>query len=305
MKGLGQMGMIVLDDEIVDEGSAGLSFTSPGFAYAACVFEGICIYKKVDGTLCLFRLDDHLRRLEASMLALGFEGRPDIYTLRKRVLKAVKISQIDSDGHIRLMAYVDGDTTIGSRGPVRTAIVVRAVQDRPSDRRGVRCHISTWRRPADTAMPARIKCTANYAVGRLATLEAERAGADTPILLSNEGAVSESATANFFALRGGVLCTPRICDGILEGITRNTIIRLWNESGRSPVQERRIDRSELVDCEAIFLCGSLWEITSVLSIDNAIFNSDHVDITWLKEKYHDTVRDIGSNLFWCSGIDQI
>jgi branched-chain amino acid aminotransferase len=283
------MTMMMLDDDLIAEGAAAVDFLSPGFAYAACVFEGICVYAAGAGPM-IFRLDDHLRRLEASMRAVGFEGAPPRDRLRERVRRATAAAGLDGDGHVRLMAYVDGETRIGARGPVRTAIFVKPARARPSERPGFHCHVASWRKPPDTAMPARIKCTANYAIARMATLEAERAGAEAAIMLSHDGAVAEGATANLFVIRHGRLATPRPCDGILEGITRETLIALWNESGRPPVEERRIDRSELGDCEAAFLCGSLWEISPVLSIDGVAMDAGHPALVWLKARYAETVR---------------
>lgn len=297
------MGNILLDDDVVDEQRAGLSFMSPGFAYAACVFEGICVYMNPNGNLAIFRLDDHLLRLTASMRAMGFEGAPEQEVMRKRVVRAVRSSGLNGDGHVRLMAYVDGATTIGTRAPVRTAIIVRPAHDRPSSRPGFHCHVSSWRKPSDAALPARIKCTANYVTGRMATLEAQRAGAEAAILLSDEGAVAEGPTANLFVIRHGELCTPRTCDGILEGITRDTLIALWNESGRPPVRERRIDRSELADCSAAFFCGSLWEISPVLSVDGAQFDAEHPDVVWLKQRYAEAVRGDDAGRSWSTTLD--
>lgn len=285
--------MMLLDDDVTADEGAGVSFLSPGFAYAACVFEGLCVYAGPSGPT-IFRLDDHLRRLEASMRAVGFEGAPSRAVLRDRVLRAVAEARLDGDGHVRLMAFVDGETRISSRGPVRTAVFAKQAGTRPSDRPGFHCHVASWRKPPDTAMPARIKCTSNYAIGRMATLEAERAGADAAILLAHDGAVAEGATANLFVVRNGALCTPRLCDGILEGITRDTLITLWNESGRRPVEVRRIDRSELSDCAAAFFCGSLWEISPVLSMDGVTVDPGHEAITWLKRRYGQLVRgDVG------------
>lgn len=291
---------IIIDDETVPATEASLALTSPGFAYAACVFEGICVYKsRVDGAALIFRLDDHLRRLMASMRAVGFAAPPSLETLRSRVLKAVSAAGITEDAHLRLMAYVDGDTRIDETGPVRTAVLTRMAGERPSQRPGFHCRVSSWRRPPDASLPSRVKCTANYAIGRMATLEAKASGADAPILLSNDGAVAEGATANLFMLRGGRLVTPRTCDGILEGITRDSVIGLWQEVTGAPVIERRIDRSEFNDCEAAFFCGSLWEISPILSVDGVALTATHPDIERLKARYAAATRGDDGGRGWC------
>src|SRR5690606_1106825 len=116
-------GLILLDDEPVPAGEARVSPASPGFAYAACVFEGICAYwDEQQRVPLLFRLDEHLQRLQRSMQAVRFADPPELDLLRKRVMRAISVSNVRADAHLRLMAYVDGATRIAETGPVRTAI---------------------------------------------------------------------------------------------------------------------------------------------------------------------------------------
>jgi branched-chain amino acid aminotransferase len=293
--------VILFDDDAIPAGEACLSPASPGFAYAACVFEGICIYWDEQRRIpFVFRLNDHIQRLHRSMSAVGFFDPPSPDLLTERVLRAIALNDVNEDAHVRLLAFVDGATRIAETGPIRTAIMVQGVRRRPSQHAGFHCRISTWRKPPDISLPARIKSTANYAVGRLATLEANAAGADAPILLSDAGAVAEGATANIFLVRDGTLVTPRLCDGILEGITRDTILQLWQETEEAPAQERCIDPDEFAKCDAAFFCGSLWEISPILSVDSTALGRGKDVMQRLKETYAKAVRGQCRDRGWCT-----
>ena len=293
--------VVLIDDDALPAQVASLSPFSPGFAYAACVFEGICVYLDEKRRIPLvFRLNDHLARLHRSMSAVGFSDPPSLDRLRERVLRAIALNRVDADAHIRLMAFVDGATRIDETGPVRTVIIVQKARERPSRRAGFHCRISSWRKPPDRSLPARIKSTANYAVGRMATLEAKAAGADAAIMLSDEGAVAEGATANIFLVRDGTLVTPRLCDGILEGITRDAILGLWRETARTPARERRIDPDELKTCDAAFFCGSLWEISPILSVDGIPLLGGQDAVERLKTLYGEAVRGRRHDRDWCT-----
>ena len=116
-------------------------------------------------------------------------------------------------------------------------------------------------------MPARIKCSANYQNGRLAMLEAKTNGYEGALLLNSRGKLSEAPGACCFMVRGGTPVTTPVTADILESVTRGTLLELFRtELGQTPV-ERDIDRTELYVAEEIFLCGSGWEITPIVSLD--------------------------------------
>jgi branched-chain amino acid aminotransferase len=115
-------------------------------------------------------------------------------------------------------------------------------------------------------MPPRIKASANYHAGRLATLQAKADGYDSAILLTARGKVSEAAAACLFLVRDGVLTTPSRASDILESITRETVLTLAREAG-IPVEEREVDRTELTIAEEVFLCGTGQELVAVTSVD--------------------------------------
>ncbi len=116
-------------------------------------------------------------------------------------------------------------------------------------------------------MPPRIKAAANYHNGRLAFIQAKLDGYDGVILLDRAGKVTEGPTSCLFIVRGGEVITPPLTCGILESITRETLVELFQEAHGIRVQEREVDRTELYLADEAFFCGTGAEITPIASID--------------------------------------
>ena len=123
---------------------------------------------------------------------------------------------------------------------------------------GIRCMVSSWRRVPDQALPARAKITGSYAQAALAKSEAVESGFDEAIVLSIDGHVSEGSAENLFMLKDGVFVTPPVTDDILEGVTRQLLMK---------VLERSIDRTELYTCDELLLCGTGAQISPVIEVD--------------------------------------
>ena len=131
---------------------------------------------------------------------------------------------------------------------------------------GLDVQVSSWTRISDATMPPRVKAASNYHNSRLALLQARADGYDSAILLSAEGKVTEGPGAALFMVRGDRLITPPVTSGVLESITRDTVMVLAPESGLS-VHEREVDRTELYVADELFACGSAAEVTPILSVD--------------------------------------
>jgi branched-chain amino acid aminotransferase len=116
-------------------------------------------------------------------------------------------------------------------------------------------------------MPPRVKAAANYHNSRLALLQAQLDGYDDTILLTSYGKVAEGPGYNLMLVRDGQLIAPTRTDGILEGITRDTLLRIGPGLLGIPVVERSVDASELYVAEELFYCGSAAEVTPILSVD--------------------------------------
>lgn len=259
---------LYLDGEIVPYDDAKIHVLSPAVTYAASVFEGIRGYWNAGREqLYLFRLDDHLRRLQFSMKVMRFDQEFSLDQLRDPILRLIEANGFREDIHIRILAYLGGQPKVQSVGPVGLAVQAGPFWPNPHIATGMSCGVSSWNRTHDNAIPPRVKATANYANSRMAILEAQRNGFDSAILLTREGKVSEGPVANFFLIRNGRPITPRTTDGILESITRDTLIKLFESKLGLLTEERAVDRTELYAAEEAFMCGSGWEITPVTSID--------------------------------------
>jgi len=260
---------ILMNGEAVPEDQAVVPVTAPAVAYAGAVFEGIRAYwSEGDRQLYVFRLDDHLRRLQFSMRAMRYEQDFTLEVLREQVMKAIRVNELREDIHLRMMALLTGKTAITTSGPVTLAVTAGAYPRMQWLDRGMSVGVSSWQRVHDSASPPRIKATANYSNGRLAMLEAQSNGHDAALMLTREGKLAEAPVATCFVLRNGEVLTPLGTDGILESITRDTLMKLSRVELGTAVHERSIDRTELYDAEEMFLCGSGWEVAPVSRIDH-------------------------------------
>ncbi len=128
--------------------------------------------------------------------------------------------------------------------------------------------VSAWRRIDDTMIPARGKVCGTYVNSALIKSDAMLSGFDDAVSLNQDGHVSEGSAANFMIVRDGVVITSPITDNILEGITRRSLIQLFQDELGIEVVERPIDRSELYLCDEAFYCGTGAQVTPVGSIDH-------------------------------------
>jgi branched-chain amino acid aminotransferase len=259
---------VLMNGRPVPQEEAVIPVSAPAVAYASAVFEGIRAYwSERDRQMYVFRLDDHLRRLQFSMRAMRYDAEYDLATLRTQTLEAIRVNELRQDIHLRMTALVTGATAITTSGPVTLAITAGPYPPNQWVDRGMAVGVSSWQRVHDTSSPPRIKATANYSNGRLAMLEARQNGYDAALMLTREGKVAEAPVATCFVVRNGDVLTPACTDGILESITRSTLIELFRDEFRTVVTERSVDRTELYDAEEMFLCGSGWEVTPVASVD--------------------------------------
>ena len=242
---------------------------SPAVKYGAGVFEGICAYMSKKG-MNIFRLEEHLARLEYSQRVMRFERIFTKEEVAEPLKELVKRNKFKETVHIRPTVYVDGLGESSALGPI--GISITAVQ-RPRPKiamEGCSVQISSWQRLSDLSMPTRVKANANYNNSRFAATQAKVDGYTTALMLNARGHVAEGPGMCFFMVRAGNLVTPSITSSILESITRDTVLQLCgDELGLEPV-ERDIDRRELFSASEAFFCGTAWEITPITNIDGFV-----------------------------------
>lgn len=264
----GKAKFILMDDELVPYDEAKIHVLSNCVTYALGVFEGIRGYwSEVDDELYLFRLDEHLERLRESMHASRFGAIFSTERMRGQILRTVRANEHRENIHMRVMAIVTGDPIVTALGPVMLVVQSGPYPSTKWQERGMDVQVSSWQRIGDMTSPPRLKATPNYANSRFALLQAQRDGYDSAIMLTQTGKVSETPVATVFMVRKGQVVTPAVTDNILESITRDTLIRLFEEQLGHMVIERSIDRSELYLADELFACGSGWEVTPIASVD--------------------------------------
>jgi len=262
--------LVTINGNLMPLKDAKVSITAPGLSYAALVFEGIRAYwNEEHKQLYIFRLEAHLYRFINSMKLLKFIDYPNISSIKADILKNIQANNYKEDIYIRLQGYIDEWGEMAVRTPVSTSIVSYPRPRAIAFTEGKKFTVSSWQRLDDNASPPRIKASANYLNSRLASIQAKESGYDGGIMLGANGKVSEGPGGCIFLIRNGNLITPSITSGILESITRDSILEIA-ETLKLNFETRDVDRTELYIADEIFYCGTGQEIMPILSVDKML-----------------------------------
>jgi branched-chain amino acid aminotransferase len=236
----------------------------------AAVFEGLRAYWNPERQQSyLFRIPEHAARLAASLKVMRMrqEAPPDLTEI---CAELVRRNGWREDVHLVPLAYLDVAPDLGPLSPnPNEGLVITGIARAGGKAltQGFHVRVSSWARISDRDLPPRVKATANYHNSRLALLEARADGYDNALLLNQRGTVAEGPGACVMMIRDGRVVTPPLTAGILEGITRATLIQLFGERLGLAVEEREIDRTELYLADELFLCGTGAEVTPIVSVD--------------------------------------
>ena len=258
-----------LNGRIVAPADAVVPFLTPALHYGAGVFEGIRCYGTANGP-AVFRLRDHMDRLLRSARIFGFRELPyDSETLCGAVRELIAENRLE-ECYIRPVMYLaEGGwnlTLDGGRPHVGIAVWPWTNYLGEEARElGVRANVSSFTRHHPNVSMVKAKIIGNYANSILAKTESMRLGFDEAIMLDPEGYVAECTGENIFAVRGDLLHTPPPA-GILDGITRQSVIALARDAGYE-VQETRLSRDDLYGADEVFVCGTAAEIIALREID--------------------------------------
>ncbi|UYO44337.1 aminotransferase class IV [Rhodopseudomonas palustris] len=261
--------LIWFKGEITSPENAKVMALSPTAQFGLNVFEGVRGYWNRElEQMFVFRLRDHLHRLQQSCKLIALEMPYSIEQIEQFIREIIGVSGYREDVALRITVFVDGEDTWSSvRKPELFIAPISKPRKDAANLPTQTATVSSWRRIDDVSFPPRVKCGANYINGRYAHLDARRKGFDLPIFLNAENKVSEGAGACIAIVRNGTLITPDTSSDILESITRDTILRLSRAMGIS-CEERRVDRTELLIANEVFLCGTAAEVTPISSIDH-------------------------------------
>jgi len=255
---------IWLNSKLVDQADAKVSVLDHGLLYGDGVFEGIRVY---DGRI--FELEAHLRRLYESAKAIRLEISLDKGELVAAIKNTVEANGI-VDGYIRLVV-TRGAGTLGLNPFIckDSALIIIAdkIQPYPQElyETGMKVISATTVRNHPQAVPPQVK-SLNYLNNIIAKLEALDNDVPEAIMYNHEGYVAEATVDNVFIVRDGVIYTPPVEAGALEGVTRNLVITLAKQENLEVV-EKNLTRCDLYICNEFFLTGTAAEVIGIVEID--------------------------------------
>lgn len=248
---------------------ANVSIATHALNYGTGIFEGIRAYwSREQEQLYVFRLREHFERMSRScrILRIDLPGSPD--ELGALVVELLRRNDVRADAYVRPLAYKAARSIKVALSDLRSGFGLFTFPlGAYLPTTGLAAKTTSWRRTADDALPARGKITGAYVNAALAVDEGHEANADEAIFLTHDGHVSEGGSANLFMVRDGELVTPPVHDDILEGITRDSLLRLAREELGLRVRERSIDRSELYVADEVFFCGTGAQVAPCVSVD--------------------------------------
>jgi branched-chain amino acid aminotransferase len=255
--------------QLIDFKDATVHVLSHALHYGSGVFEGIRCYNTLQGS-AVFRLPEHVRRLENSAKVYRMPIAFTTDELIEACCETIRANELQSC-YIRPIAFRGFGNTIGVnplRNPVEVFIACwpwgKYLGEEAAS--GVDVCVSSWRRIAADSMPAVAKATGNYLNAQLIKIEAVTNGYVEGIALDARGFVSEGSGENVFMVQDGVLLTPPLAASVLQGITRDTVVKIARDLG-IPVREEQIPRGQLYTCDELFMTGTAAEITPIRSVD--------------------------------------
>ena len=261
---------IWMNGELVAWDEARIHVLTHTLHYGMGVFEGIRAYSTADGP-AVFRLTEHIERLHRSAHMLGMEIPFSVDELITATKETVASTGLD-ECYIRPIAYFGyGEMGLNTL-PCSVDVSIAcwpwgAYLGDDAVEKGIRLKTSSWTRHDHNIMPPAAKTTGNYVNSSLAKVEALRAGYDEAVMLAPNGLVAECSGENIFVSRHGMLLTPPVSAGALEGITQNTVITIARDLGFD-ARTDNLARSDLYIADEAFVCGTAAEVSAVNSVDD-------------------------------------
>ena len=263
-------GKIWMDGQMVEWRDAKIHVLSHTLHYGCGAFEGVRAYKGDDGSTAIFRLEDHTTRLFNSAKILRMTIPFTKEEVNQAQIEVVRANKLES-GYLRPLTWV-GDKKLGvsTKGNDIHLMVAAwpwgAYLGEEGMQRGIRVKISSYTRHHVNITMTQAKAVSNYTNSILANREATDDGYDEAVLLDASGFVAEGAGENIFVVKDGVVYTPDLSAGALNGITRNTVLHICKDLGLELVQ-KRITRDEVYISDEVFFSGTAAEVTPIREID--------------------------------------
>ena len=273
-----EVGKIWMNGKLVPFKDAKVHVLTHALHYSTAVFEGIRCYNTSNGP-AIFRLPEHVDRFFNSAKLYGMKIRYTKKQIIDAIIRTVKASGL-KECYIRPIAYY-GYGTMGLTPTLNKVDVSiscwewKMGESKAGKFSGAKCKISKWVRIDSRSQPMRAKSAANYSNAALARVEALKSGYDEAIMLNYNGKVAEGSAENIFIIKNGIIKTPPLDADILNGITRDSVIRLI-KAGRIKLIQKNITLKELLKADEVFMTGTAAEVKSVTKINKTSIGNGKV-----------------------------
>ncbi len=266
----GKTAKIWRDGTLVDWADATIHALSHAAHYGSSVFEGIRCYETPTGG-AVFRLREHMRRLRDSAKIYRLPVAHSIDDLCQATVETIAANEL-RHCYIRPIVMRTGEEMgiFPKNAPVETFIICYVWDTylgHAAVENGADVRVSSWRRAAPNTFPTLAKAGGNYLNSQLTKMEAKADDYLEGIMLDSAGFVAEGSGENLFVVRDGILFTAPLSAGILNGITRDSVIRIATDFGYE-VRETMMPREFLYIADECFFCGTAAELTPIRSIDH-------------------------------------
>ncbi len=269
-------GKIWMDGKMVEWRDAKIHVLTHTLHYGCGAFEGVRAYNTVNGT-AVFRLQEHTERLfnSAKILRMNIPfSQQEAMDVQREVVRANKLESC----YIRPLVWI-GDKKLGVSPKGNTIHLMVAAWawgaylGEEGLKKGIRVKTSSYTRHHVNITMTQAKAVSNYTNSILANMEVTDEGYDEALLLDSSGFVSEGAGENIFVVKNGVIFTPDLSAGALNGITRNTVLHIAQDLGIEVVQ-KRITRDEVYISDEAFFTGTAAEVTPIRELDRIPLGKD-------------------------------
>ncbi|HET8525681.1 MAG TPA: branched-chain amino acid transaminase [Actinomycetota bacterium] len=265
------------DGALVDWADANVHVLSHAVHYGSGVFEGIRAYATERGP-AVWHLDEHLKRLFRSAKLYHMDIPYSLEAITDAVRDVIRANGLEACYIRPIVLRGYGEMGVNPlNAPINVFIATwpwGAYLGEDALENGVRIKISSWRRNAQNALPSSAKATGQYINGVLAKIESVMAGYDEAVMLNEQGYITDGSGENLFVVRDGRLTTPPISAGCLDGITRDSVIRIARDLGYE-VAEENLVRTDLYNADECFFSGTAAEITPIREVDDRTVGEGH------------------------------
>ncbi|MDD3437242.1 MAG: branched-chain amino acid transaminase [Candidatus Gastranaerophilales bacterium] len=298
---------VYMNGEYIEKEKATIPVMTHAFLYGTSIFEGIrAYYNEEENQLYAFRVPEHFERLVKSARIMHMVPTNTIDEYCEITKTLLRKNNYRQNTYARPTHYKAAQRVGTSflKNPDAFLIFTVPMEDYIDTQKGLKICVSSWRRTSDNAIPPRAKVGGAYANCALVSTDARLAGFDDAITLSEDGRVTEGSAMNLFLVMDGKLVTTLATDNILQGITRDTIIKLARDLDLE-VETRVIDRTELYLADEAFFCGTGAQVSPITSIDSRPLGDGNVGpiSTKLQNLYLDVVKGrVPQYKKWCMPI---